>query len=401
MVRFARTSTTLLALTTAIANAPTSSALDIIEDLWDNIQIGKRGQGTACGYYGTLTCGAGQYCYTDPSNGWAECGYTSTPAASAATYAAAAGTTEYQMYTTTYVETDLQTVTSTYSSAVSVATAAVTSTAASTCKASLGETQCGDQCCGVGTFCVQDQNYCAGTGGGSSAYYSSFYTYTTKSASLSAPARGTTVVGVTVTSTGSATTTSSGTAVPFGTPVSTGGSSVTVSKQSSGGGLSGGAIAGIVIGVIVGLIILFLICLCCCAAAGLGALIDGFLALFGLGKRRREREETTYIEERRHHRGSGAAAAGAGAGAVESRRTWFGMGPQRRTTEVVEEDRRKSRTGGWGGAAAVAGGLGALAIILGLKRKRDARDDKAETDYTYSYYSDYTSESESQPTYHN
>ena len=316
---------------------------------------------SACGYYGTLTCADGQYCYTDPVNSWALCGWTTPTAAPAATGAAGGGggSTSYQMYTTTFVETDLQTVTSTYS--VPVATAA----AGPTCRAALEETQCGSTCCAAGEFCVQGENYCAGTGGGSSGFYTSFYT-------ASPPVRGTTIVGVTVTSTGSVTATKT---TPFGTPVPTGGSAIGVGA-SGGGGLSAGAIAGIVIAVIVGLLLLLLLLLCCCFKGLLDTL---------LGRNKKRRVEETYIEERhshRHHGGSVAAAA------VPARRTWFGTRPAR--TEVVEE-KKKSR---FGGAAGVTAGLVGLAAILGLKRRHDRNDDKSRytgtgSDYSYSYtYSD-------------
>ena len=51
-----------------------------------------------------------------------------------------------------------------------------------------------------------------------------------------------------------------------------------------------------------------------------------------------------------------------------------------------------------GGLLGVAGGLAALAVLLGIKRKRDARknrQDKSSYSGSSYTYSDYTSESES------
>lgn len=62
------------------------------------------------------------------------------------------------------------------------------------------------------------------------------------------------------------------------------------------------------------------------------------------------------------------------------------MGP--RKTEITEE---KKKSSSWGRGAGVAAFLGGLALILGLKRRRDKRDDKSNVSYGSSYYSDYTS----------
>ncbi|KAL2430688.1 hypothetical protein ABEF95_012757 [Exophiala dermatitidis] len=251
-------------------------------------------------------------------------------------------------------------------------------------------------CCGAGEVCYTDANNQAqcGTGpattaaavGGSGQwqYYTTTYVETdlktvTQTFSsyipaivtntASAPLRPTSNTLVTVTSqVGSATTTQ-----PFVTPVGTGGSIITGPTSSSSGGLSGGAIAGIVIGVIAGIILLLLLCACLCFKG----LIDGLLAIFGLGPRRKRRtvEEEVYVE--RHHR--------SGRGGRTGGRTWFGQRPAR--TEVVEE----KRSSGIGKAGWVAATLGGLALFLGLKRRRDRRDDKSSSGYGSSYYySDYT-----------
>jgi hypothetical protein len=206
--------------------------------------------------------------------------------------------------------------------------------------------------------------------GGSSAYYSSVYTLTTNTAIV--PVRGTTVA--TVTSTGYFTATTQ-----YQPAVSTGGAILTGAVSTSHG-LSGGAIAGIVIGVIAGLILLFLLCACLCFKS----LWDGLLSLFGIRRRGHRRTEETYIDRRSSRRYSGG-------------RTWFGTRPGRgsRTSVDVVEKRRES--GGWGGFATVGAALAGLALILGLKRRRDRRreEEKSSVSYdSYYYSSDYTSASE-------
>ncbi|OAL18280.1 hypothetical protein AYO22_10858 [Fonsecaea multimorphosa] len=324
---------------------------DFLQSFDDLQDIEKRCE-NPCGYYGQLCCEAGEVCYTD-SNDEAQCGAGAT--ATAAT--TVAGQWEYT--TVTFVQTDLKTVTSTYSSYVPASTIS--------CSYSLGETPCGNVCCLSGQFC-QSAGICAAVGGGSSGYYSSLYTVTTvitNTASASAPLRPTSNTLVTVTSITGATTTA-----PFQTPVGTDGSIIVgPSSSSSGGGLSGGAIAGIVIGVIAGIFLLILFCACCIFKG----LIDGLLAIFGLGKRRRRTEEEVYVERHSHRDGRG-------------RRTWFGTRPGR--SEVVEEKRRS----GWGTAGWMAAALGALALWLGLKR-RNRRDDKSSEGYGSSYFSDYTGSS--------
>jgi hypothetical protein len=204
--------------------------------------------------------------------------------------------------------------------------------------------------------------------GGSSAYYSSIYTNTAV-----VPVRGTSGTVVTVTSTGSITTT-----VPYQTAVGTGGAILTGTVSTSHG-LSGGAIAGIVIGVIAGLIFLFLLCACLCFKT----LWDGLLSIFGIRRSGHRRTEETYIDRRSSRRHSGG-------------RTWFGTRPGRasRTSIDVAEKRRKSS--GWGGFATVGAALAGLALLLGLKRRRDRRrdEDKSSVSYDSYYYSDYTSASE-------
>ena len=314
-----------------------------------------------CGFYSQVCCGPNEVCSTD-ANDQAVC----EPAV-AGGVPAAAGQGNWQYFTTTYVQTDLKTITTTFSSFFPISTQnfVATTTISTQCRHSLGEVPCGSICCSSGQFCMTDTNQCAAAGGGSSPYYSSFYTVTQ---TASVPVRPTSNLVFTVTSTGSASTT-----VPFQTPVGTDGSTLIGAEATTGGQrLSSGAIAGIVIGVIAGIILLFLICVCCCFKGA----IDGIMGLFG--GRRRRRTETTYIEERHSHHGSRPAG-----------RTWFGTRPAR-----VDRTGKK-KTGGFGGLETVTAGLGALALGLGLKRKRDRRN-AAKSSSSYSYYDDsYTGTSES------
>jgi hypothetical protein len=324
------------------------------EDLQD---LRKRCEGTVCGYYGQACCDSTEQCITN-SNNEAEC----VPATGGGSGNSGEGSWIYT--TMTYVMTDLETITTTLSSFVPATTGS--------CAYSEGETKCGSNCCQSGEFCENpDTGTCKDTGSGSSGYYSGQVTVTTVLTNTAdQPYRPTSNTLVTVTATGTLgeITTTQGFLSP------TGGSIIAEPQDGGGGGLSGGAIAGIVIGVLAAIIILILICLCCCAKG----ILDTILGIFGLGPRRRRREEEVEVYESRHHHGSrhGSVAAG--------RRTWFGTKPKR--SSVVEE--KKS---GWGRGASVAAFLGGLALILGLKRRRDRKDDKSSVGYGSSYYSDYTS----------
>ena len=341
-------SPTSFVLTTILSTPVIAGFIPDLLRSFEDLQDVRKRCSNPCGYYGQLCCQSGEVCYTD-SNNQAQCGAGRTVASTTAT-------AQWEYYTTTFVQTDMKTVTQTFSSCISQTTLS--------CSYSLGETPCGNVCCLSGQFC-QAPGVCAAVGGGSSGYYSSLYTVTTVvTNTASAPLRPTSNTLVTVTSIAGVTTTQA-----FSTPVSTDGSNIIVAHSSSGSSLSGGAIAGIVIGVILGIILLLLICACCIFKG----LLDGLLAIFGLGKRRRRTtEEEVYVERHSHHGG---------------RRTWFGTRPGR--SEVVEEKRKRS---GWGTAGWMAAGVGALALWLGLKR--DRRADKASSGYGSSYYSDYTVSSE-------
>lgn len=334
-----------------------------LPNLEDRQDLSKRGCDNPCGENGWLCCPSDATCYTNYAT-QAECSY-----GPATTHAPQANAGSWVTYTTVFLSTNLEQVT-VVTSSFRAAQATVTATV--TCSPSLQETPCGNQCCKAGQYCAAG-NLCMDTGGGgSSNYYSSLATVTSYvTNSVTAPARVTSVSTAVLTST-----TSTASTVPYETPATTIG--VVSGAQATSHGLSGGAIAGIVIGVIAAIIILLLLCLCCCAKE----LVEGFLGLFGLGRRRRVRE-TEVIEERRSHRDSRGG-----------RRTWFGAGPARPARSRVSAKEKKS--GGLGGMLGVAGLLGGLAVILGLKRKRDRRDEKSSVSSDYYSYDSYTGTSPSE-----
>lgn len=323
--------------------------------------------GQVCGWSGQLCCASGQACSTN-SAGQAGC------IASTNAQRANAQENQWQYYTTTYVETDLLTVTSTYSSYFGAETrtaAAVAAVTGTSCDSSMNESPCGTICCAVGQYCAYAGQCAAsnGNGVGSSSLFN-MVAPTIATTTIPAAIRPTSNVITTTTSTGSMTTT-----VPFvsASAQATGTSVPGMTATTANNGLSGGAIAGIVIGVILAILFLLLICAFFCCKG----LIDGILGFFGL--RNRRRREETYIEERRSHHASGGGGG----------RRWFGAGGPARV------QRTEKKSSGIGGFTTVAAALGALAILLGLKRKRDER--KAKTEYSeseYTYSDTYSSESE-------
>lgn len=314
-----------------------------------------------CGFYGQVCCQANEACITN--NGQAQCGPGGGDVGPANQQDGS-----WQVYTTTYVTTDLQTITATMSSYVPQFTQNVLAPTIvpdhGQCSFSLGEVPCGSKCCSSGQYCKTDVHECAAADGDSSELFNTFVAVPTPSA----PIRPTSNTVFTVTATGDPSTT-----VPYEAPVGTDGSTlIGLEPASREGGLSSGAIAGIVIGVIAGIILLLLICFCCCAKGA----VDGILGLFR--GRRRNRRETTYVEERRHHRSSRHGGGG---------RSWYGSRPTR-------TDRRKSST--IGPMAKVGAGLATLGAGLGIKRRIDQRRAaKSDSSYTRSdiYYDD-TSSSE-------
>jgi len=316
--------------------------------------------GQLCGWNNQLCCPNGG-CYTNALQ-QAQCtgGGYSASAAPASPSSAAAGGGYWQAYTTVYAVTNAETITSVYSTYVggSVSAAASSSpSGAARCNYALNESPCGDICCSGTQYCFK-WGQCAAAAGSE--------TTTTKAGIAGAPIRPTSSGVTVVTATQSPTTT-----IPFQTPVATGANVTMTAVHSSSGGLSGGAIAGIVIGVLVGLLILGLICFYCC----IKGLLDGCLALFGLGGRKKRRTEVEEYERHSHH-----ASGGGG-------RTWYGASKPSRV-----EKRKESHTGRnvMGGLAGLAG----LWAVLGLKRKRnERRGDGKQSEYSYS--SDYyTSSSE-------
>lgn len=325
-----------------------------------------------CGAQSQYCCSASETCVT---SGWppiASCVAGSGGAAAAPQQFANANSAsngQYQLVTTTWTETDLVLHTSTYSIQLATQTTQQTTVAtALSCNNQLGEKPCGSICCASGQQC-QYQGQCVAAGGVTGDVSSFYYSSVTAAASGTAFVRPTSNTVQTVTSTGSATAT-----VPFQSASATqGGTTAGMSATTSNNGLTGGQIAGIVIGVIAGILLLLAICAFCCFKG----LLDSILAFFGSGRRRRVREET-YIEERHSHRHSGGGGGG-----------WFGTsGPAR-----IERPPKKESGGGLGGVTAVAAGLGTLAVLLGLKRRRDRRDKESYgTGSSYSY-SDATSPS--------
>ncbi|KAJ5595358.1 uncharacterized protein N7459_001566 [Penicillium hispanicum] len=305
-----------------------------------------------CGSGGWLCCNAGQTCSTNSANQAVCLDGSGSGSGSGWNY-----------YTTTYVVTEVEasTVTSVWSSHIATATSAT-----ETCRVDLGESKCGTTCCDAAQECQDGQ--CVAES--SSVAVTAAATPGTRETSSGAS---------TVTQTSAPTTTEG-----FIAPVGTDGAQLIGAKATgSHSGLSGGAIAGIVVGTIAGVVLLLLLCGCLCFKGAL----DGLLAALGL--RNRRRKETTYVEERYSHHSQGSRPRPQGG------RTWFGTRPAAATESEVSE--KKSKWSGWGTVAIV---LGALALCLGLKRRRDREHDDDRTDYTYPssyyYYSDYT-RSKSQP----
>lgn len=335
-----------------------------------------------CGSDAQYCCQASEICITSGSPPIASCVAGSSMSNGGPQQLGAqqqgSGNGQYQLVTTTWTETDLVLHTSTYSIPISSCTPTPQVAAAPTpinCNTQLGESPCGGSlCCATGQTCNWNQNMCVAAGGVSGDVSSFYYSSVTAPASGTAFVRPTSNTVQTVTSTGSATTT-----MPFVSASATqGGTTAGMTATTSNNGLSGGAIAGIVVGVLLGILLL----LALCAAFCFKGLLDGTRAFFGGGPRRRRTEETI-IEERHSHHHSGGGGGGGGGG-----RTWFG------TSRPARVDRPKRDTGGVGGLTAVAAGLGTLAVILGLKRRRDRRDKESYGTGSSYTYSDYTSQSE-------
>ncbi|KAF7716960.1 Uncharacterized protein PECH_000644 [Penicillium ucsense] len=301
-----------------------------------------------CGWNQQLCCSASQACSTNAAN-QAVC-----------VDGAGSGGGSWQYFTTT--EVDQSTITTVYSSWVQAP--APTATSTGTCRLGLGESTCGSICCDAAQECVDGECVTASS------------SVAVTGAEATPGVRATSSGESTVTQTVAPTTTQG-----FIAPVGTDGADLIGVKAAGSSGLSGGAIAGIVIGSIVGVILLLLLCGCLCFRG----VLEGLLAALGLRKRRRR--ETSVVEERYSHHSHGSRPPPA-------KRTWFGAKPAVEGTES-EVSEKKSKFS-WAKIAII---LGALALCLGLKRRKDQDDDDAKTDYTYPssyyYYSDYTRSSQS------
>ncbi|MCJ1399910.1 hypothetical protein MMC11_003113 [Xylographa trunciseda] len=367
----------LLAIVVSSAHIARASPLPQDEFIIErqNSTLELRQCAVLCGYYNQVTCGCGQACTTIA--GEASC---AAAAVAATVTSAGSGNGQWQWFTSTYVETDLVTVVTTFSSFVVAPTTAyvtpvqtqvvVTTVVApvpvQTVLTCATNQACGNICCASDQFCAYS-GQCSALEAASTAnnVVSTLYLASTVvESTASAFIRPTSNSILTVTSTGTATTT-----IPFQTPIGTDGSSltgITATQQSSG--LSGGAIAGIVIGVLVLIFILFLICACCLAKG----LIDTVLGCFGLGPRSRRRVTDTTVVEEHHSRHSGRVQNGG--------RTWYG-------TRINGQDANR-KSSGWGGALGVGAALAALAVVLGIRRRNERKEDKTEytgSSYSYSY----------------
>jgi hypothetical protein len=320
-----------------------------------------------CGADNQYCCTTGQACYTNAAN----VAYCSAGATVGNTVTSTYASGGYEVYTTTYTETDLVLKTSTYTSSWAAGATGVVAI----CDTSLGQTSCGAICCASGQRCQYS---------GQCEAISSAWSYTPTSGTYSAPVRPTSGTGSTSTATVSATTTE-----PFIPPATASGSTLPITQDSSGSSLSGGAIAGIVIGTILGVILLLLLCFCCIVKG----LWDGLLAIFGLGGGRRRKEggvRTERIETVERYSRHGSTTAAGAAARRQEHTGWFGTSKPTRVTEV----RKTKKSSGMGGLGAVGAGLLGTAVLLGLKKREDDREKRrpatvvSVTDVSSTYYTD-------------
>ncbi|KAI1180520.1 hypothetical protein F4777DRAFT_573750 [Nemania sp. FL0916] len=316
-----------------------------------------------CGASNELCCAADEACYTSAG----------TPTCTGR----AENVLAERDYTTTWTET--LTFTSTVSSWYVPTTTAGVGINGADCipPPGSGEIPCGPICCATWQYCAQSGQCSANAGYSTWTEVLTTGTYVTTQ--FSAPYRPTS--GPTITQGPTTTNTfasASETASTTGPPAL---------SSTNGSGLSGGAIAGIVVGTIAGIILLLLLCFCC-IARGLWGIIFG-------GRKRRRQSERIEVTEGHYSRHGSAAAAGAGR---TQHSGWFGGGRfgggGRRPSPGTSRKEKKSSGGGLGWAFAA---IGALALLLGLRRgdKRKASTHRrSRSDRSSSYiYGSYTQDS--------
>ncbi|KAI3331845.1 hypothetical protein HD806DRAFT_171673 [Xylariaceae sp. AK1471] len=317
-----------------------------------------------CGTDNEVCCSADETCYT--SSGVPSCTSVSPLIAE-------------RDWVTTWTET--HTYTSTISSWFVPTTTAGVGTNGEPCVPveGTGQTPCGPICCADFQTCAYSGQCVAKPG------YSTWSEWTTTgvyvTTQFSAPYRPTSN-GPSATQTGPTNTFASATE----SATNTGPPAVSTTTSNS---LSPGAIAGIVVGTIAGVILLLLLCFCCIARG----LWHAFVGIFGGGKKKRRGSERVEIIEERYSR-HGSAAAGA---ARPAHRTWFGGGGGGRPSTAASRKEKKKSGGGLGWLFAA---VGALALVLGLRRgdkRKSGSHRPSRSDWSSSYYSDsYTATSPSE-----
>ncbi|KAI0478702.1 hypothetical protein GGR56DRAFT_631372 [Xylariaceae sp. FL0804] len=281
-------------------------------------------------------------------------------------------------YTTTWTET--RTYTSTISSWDGPTATPTAGASGENCvpPAGSGEIACGTICCASWQYCASfgDSQCSANAGVGTWSEWTTVGVVTTQ---FSAPYRvtsGSTIVLTTATGTAaSATQTTTG-----------GGATATpVAHEGTAGSLSPGAIAGIVVGTLAGVALLLLLCFCCIARG----LWDVFAGIFGLGGRdRKPKERVEIIEERYSRHGS---RRGSAYGGRPTHRRWFGGGGGGRPSAAGS--RRTDRKESGGGLGWLVAGLGAVGVLLGLRRHDKEKDKRRASSHKPPRSTEYSSSS--------
>lgn len=308
-----------------------------------------------CGSGNELCCSADEACYTSAG----------TPTCTGLTHLLVE-----RDYTTTWTET--KTYTSTISSWYVPTTTAGVGSNGGPCVPPEGSGQiaCGPICCANWQYCAYEGQCVANPG--YSTYTEVVTTGVYVTTQFSAPYRPTS--GPSATDTGATGTFASATESATGTNPP----AVSTTNNS----LSAGAIAGIVVGTIAGVILLLLLCFCC-IARGLWHVVAG---VFGGGKKKRRSSERIEVTEEGYsrHSASGAAAV------RPAHRTWFGGGGGGGRPSGAGSRKEKKSDGG--SLAWLFAAIGALAILLGLrrsdKRKPTGSSRPSRSDWSSSYYSD-------------